>query len=77
MIIAGEKVEQPVQSTPAPKVSTPPSKLAPIVPLEKVSMVAHTKYDKANEGILIVDGKEKKVSKQSQYILDMLSLDND
>ena len=77
MIIAGEKVEQPVQSTPAPKVSTTPSKLAPIVPLENVSMVARTKYDKANEGILIVDGKEKKVSKQSQYILDMLSLDND
>lgn len=77
MIIAGEKVEQSVEPTPAPKVSTPPSKPAPTVPLERVSMVTRTKYNKANEGILIVDGKEKKISKQSQYILDMLSLDND
>jgi len=47
-----------------------------LIPLEEVSMVAKTKLDKADQGILIVDGKEKKISKQSQYILDMLTLDN-
>ena len=50
--------------------------LATIVPLENISMVPRTHYDKEH-GLLVVDGKEKKISKQSQYILDMLTLDNE
>jgi len=51
--------------------------LPPLIPLEQVSQVPKTKLDKVSEGILIVDGKEKKISRQSQYILDMLTLDNE
>ena len=47
----------------------------PLVPLENVSLVTKTRYDKDHH-VLIVDGKERKISKQSQYILDMLSLDD-
>jgi len=68
IIVGNNKVE----ATPNPQPELPP-----LVPLEQVSMVSKVKYDKANEGILIVDGKEKKISKQSQYILDMLTLDNE
>ena len=64
-IVNGEKQEQ----------SAPVETQVPLVPLEKVSMVARTRYDKEH-GILVVDGKQMKVSKQSQYILDMLTLDN-
>jgi len=68
IIVGNNKVED----------SKPPQpELPPLVPLEQVSMVSKVKYDKANEGILIVDGKQKKISKQSQYILDMLTLDNE
>lgn len=64
-----------------PKV-VPPQNVIPVsTPVDKViidknSIAAKTKNNKEH-GILFVDGKEKKISKQSQYILDMLSLDND
>jgi len=67
-IINNNKVES--ESQPAA------TDLTPLIPLEQVSMVPKTKLDKVELGILIVDGKEKKISKQSQYILDMLTLDN-
>ena len=64
-VVANNKVEAPQEP-----------EIPPLIPLEEVSMVPRTKLDKAGQGILIVDGKEKKISKQSQYILDMLTLDN-
>lgn len=48
----------------------------PIVEVEKVSVVPQTKHDK-NKHVLVVDGKEKKISKQSAYLLDMLTLDEE
>ena len=66
MIVGNTKVET-ASSQPLP----------PLIPLEQVSLVPKTKFDRVNEGILIVDGKEKKISKQSQYVLDMLTLDNE
>jgi len=65
-VVANNKVEAPQEP-----------EIPPLIPLEEVSMVPRTKLDKAGQGILIVDGKEKKISKQSQYILDMLTLDNE
>jgi hypothetical protein len=71
MIIGDKKVEQPT-----PKVSSPPADGVPMIPLEKVSRIPRTKFDKEHS-ILIVDGVEKKISKHSAYILDMLSVDKE
>ena len=69
MIVGNKRVEEN---------QVPPSKteVTPIVPLEHVSLVSRTKYDKEH-GVLIVDGKPKTISKHSAYILDMLSIDQD
>jgi hypothetical protein len=37
----------------------------------------HNQEEQANHHILIVDGKEKKVSKRSAYLLDMLVIDDE
>ena len=71
MIIGDQKVENKVKIKPVQ-----PSDV-PLKPLEEVSMVPKMHYDKAKHGIVIVDGKEKKISRHSQYILDMLTIDED
>lgn len=71
MIVGNQKVEHKVKIKPVQPSETP------LKPLEEVSMVARTNYDQAKHGIVIIDGKEKKISRHSQYILDMLTIDND
>lgn len=34
------------------------------------------KFDESNEHIVIVNGEEKRIRKQSKYLIDMLSLDD-
>lgn len=79
MVVSGNKVEsEPVEKkTVKVQPIQPPMSEVPLKPLEEVSMVPKMHYDKAKHGIVIVDGKQKKISKQSQYILDMLTIDED
>lgn len=72
IVIAGNQVEQKQETVQPVK----PVQVS-LKPLEEVSMVPKTDYSKKDQGIVIVDGKEKKISKQSAYLLDMLSIDND
>jgi hypothetical protein len=44
---------------------------------EQVLKAQETSRPVSDQPILIVDGKEKKVSKRSAYILDMLTLDDE
>lgn len=69
MVVGNKKVEEKQAPQPKPEVT-------PIIPLEHVSLVSKTKYDK-DHSVLIVDGKPKTISKHSAYILDMLSIDQD
>jgi hypothetical protein len=43
----------------------------------KIAMVVPVDADTSNSHILIVDGKQKKVSKKSSYLLDMLVIDDE
>lgn len=50
-------------------------------PVVRVSLteqiIKHNQEEQANHHILIVNGKEKKVSKRSAYLLDMLVIDDE
>lgn len=71
-IIVGTKPVESVDETSA----TPVAESTPVMsPVDKKSIIEKTKRNKEH-GILFVDGKEKKISSQSKYLLDMLTLDD-
>lgn len=51
-------------------------------PLESTSIRKKTvlrkikKFDENNEHIVVINGEEKRIRKQSKYLIDMLSLDD-
>lgn len=75
-MIVGSKPVEEVKETKL-KSFAPQPPVAPLASHENKPIVPKMQYNKEEHGIVIVDGKEKKISKHSAYILDMLSLDND
>ena len=76
IVVAGQKVEQ--ENLASPVIHKSVSAHAPVSTSSNIDRSAALKKSKhdTEHGVLFVDGKEKKISKQSGYLLDMLTLDD-
>lgn len=66
----------PPAPQPAPKVRPQAEKRTPSPAPQQYARSHPRRYYNKDEHLLVVDGKEKKIGKQSRYLLDMLTIED-